>query len=314
MISSFFIAACLLVGPVRSENISIVFQEETSRELEMRILDLHHVGHLDANGYFYINHSYKPCGFISYNRLVINSAVYDNMTFQQQESQEVYRLQEGQLTLGTILTSGLFCANPGFKPIDFKDYRYSPDTPPIYNLPGKFVVKINLSHLRSASADKGAPLLAHALAAMLSLTTGDRYMITHGCVYFEKARKARAVTIIQDDRILDASIDRRGEVKILSSQKIPEVRLGPFPRYANHFMPSVKLVYEYRHGLLIPGRIADSGHFVPSTERPNISFRHYFYTNLKEPIWNLPGEIVTYEQAWERLTQHFYRWLYRRPW
>ncbi|MGL6074477.1 MAG: hypothetical protein ACRC8S_09985 [Fimbriiglobus sp.] len=147
MIPSYLFAACLLVGPVRSEHVSIVYQEDISRVVEMRILDAHHVGKLDANGYLRILETITPSGFAPTGRFVLNKVPYDNLTFQRRESPEVYQLLDGKLTLGTFRPDGMFTEKLSTKPVEFKDYRYSPDTPPIYNLPGKFVVKIDLSQL-----------------------------------------------------------------------------------------------------------------------------------------------------------------------
>jgi hypothetical protein len=53
----------------------------------------------------------------------------------------VYEFRSGRLIPGDIDDDGNFIPTVGGKIIDFKDYRYGPKAPKIYNLPGKFVKK-----------------------------------------------------------------------------------------------------------------------------------------------------------------------------
>jgi hypothetical protein len=53
----------------------------------------------------------------------------------------VYEFRSDYLILGTLNLAGDFIPAGGSKVIRFSDYRYSPDAPRIYNLPGRFVEK-----------------------------------------------------------------------------------------------------------------------------------------------------------------------------
>ncbi len=53
----------------------------------------------------------------------------------------IYEYRSGRLIPGEIDDDGNFIPIVGEKIIDFKDYRYHPKGPKIYNLPGKFVRK-----------------------------------------------------------------------------------------------------------------------------------------------------------------------------
>ncbi|MGL6073049.1 MAG: hypothetical protein ACRC8S_02685 [Fimbriiglobus sp.] len=51
-----------------------------------------------------------------------------------------YELRSGILIPGTIETSGEFKPTLGARLMNFTDYKYTPDAPPIWNLPGQFVL------------------------------------------------------------------------------------------------------------------------------------------------------------------------------
>jgi hypothetical protein len=53
----------------------------------------------------------------------------------------VYEFRSGYLILGKLNCAGDFIPAEGSRVIRFSDYRYSPDAPRIYNLPGRFVEK-----------------------------------------------------------------------------------------------------------------------------------------------------------------------------
>ena len=53
----------------------------------------------------------------------------------------VYEFRSGRLIPGDIDEKSNFVPTLGGRIVDFKDYRYSPSAPKIYNLPGKFARK-----------------------------------------------------------------------------------------------------------------------------------------------------------------------------
>jgi len=58
-------------------------------------------------------------------------------------------------------------------------------------------------------------------------------------------------------------------------------------------------VYEFRSGMLIPGKIERDGRFVPEAGGTIVPFKDYEYSPTATPIWNLPGVFLTAEQAAE---------------
>jgi hypothetical protein len=53
----------------------------------------------------------------------------------------VFEFSAGKLIKGVLDEEGVFIPEANSKVIEFKDYRYSKDTPRIYNLPGRFEKK-----------------------------------------------------------------------------------------------------------------------------------------------------------------------------
>jgi len=52
---------------------------------------------------------------------------------------KVYEFRSGRLIVGEIQLDGSFVPEAGSKVMMFKDFKYSPDRMPIWNLPGRFV-------------------------------------------------------------------------------------------------------------------------------------------------------------------------------
>ena len=94
------------------------------------------VGKLDAAGNFIPDKRWfqfkkgQPLSLVPYTT-VINP---DGPT-------QVYEFRSGRLIPDSIDEKCNFVPTVGGRIIDFKDYRYSPKAPKIYNLPGKFVPK-----------------------------------------------------------------------------------------------------------------------------------------------------------------------------
>lgn len=92
------------------------------------------IGKLDSNGTFLpekawvnLNRSDETAGAPAYT--IINAPGRKN----------VYEYRFGRLIPGDIDKEGNFVPHLDDRVIDFKDYRYRPDGPQIYNLPGRFV-------------------------------------------------------------------------------------------------------------------------------------------------------------------------------
>ncbi len=52
-----------------------------------------------------------------------------------------YEFRSGTLIRGRLIESGDFVPDVGARVMDFRDYRYDPAGPRIYNLPGRFVLR-----------------------------------------------------------------------------------------------------------------------------------------------------------------------------
>jgi hypothetical protein len=65
------------------------------------------------------------------------------------------------------------------------------------------------------------------------------------------------------------------------------------------FTSNPQKVYEFRSGMLIPGKIERDGRFVPEKGGTIIPFKEYEYSPTATPIWNLPGVFLSEEQAAE---------------
>ncbi|MGL6075280.1 MAG: hypothetical protein ACRC8S_14070 [Fimbriiglobus sp.] len=87
------------------------------------------------------------------------------------EPYKAYELRSGMLIPGTIETSGRFVPTSGAKIISFADYKYSPEAPKIWNLPGDFQLLF----------PGQSPPVPQELSAQPSWVTGppasDRYRI-----------------------------------------------------------------------------------------------------------------------------------------
>jgi len=112
------------------------FVEDTTLWVNVIQGDVESIGKLDAAGNFIPDKRYlrtlkkgqpassiPPCTLINFAQ------------------KEVYEFRSGRLIPGDIDDDGNFIPTIGGRITDFKDYRYTPKAPKIYNLPGKFVKK-----------------------------------------------------------------------------------------------------------------------------------------------------------------------------
>ncbi|HEX4614029.1 MAG TPA: hypothetical protein VH092_37955 [Urbifossiella sp.] len=103
----------------------------------------------------------------------------------------------------------------------------------------------------------------------------------------------RLVGFTRDGTLQVGKLDARGEFHRVSEHKTGE--LGVVVYRGPAFDPLAgaggkgAAVYEYRSGVLIPGRIDGSGHFVPDEGGRIIRFPDYQYSPAAVPVWNLPG-------------------------
>lgn len=69
----------------------------------------------------------------------------------------VYEYRSGVLVPGKLQEYSAFIPEVGGKIIDFKDYKYTPDGPQIYNLPGFFMKKSDYDKMMERGIDPRDP-------------------------------------------------------------------------------------------------------------------------------------------------------------
>lgn len=112
------------------------FVKDTERWVVLIQGDKHSIGKLDGSGNFLPDKRWlrqKPEQMAS----MVPPSILINSPGQK----GVYEFRSGRLIPGDIDESANFVPTVGGRIIDFKDFRYSPKAPKIYNLPGKFVRK-----------------------------------------------------------------------------------------------------------------------------------------------------------------------------
>lgn len=110
-----------------------VFVEDVNRPVAVYLNQFVLLGKLDTNGEFRLesknlrNSTELP----KWRTIAINPPTF--------RGEKVYELRSGRLIRGEIKDDGSFVPDLRSRVIDFRDYRYYPDGPRIYNLPGYFV-------------------------------------------------------------------------------------------------------------------------------------------------------------------------------
>lgn len=130
-----------LIAGVRDD--PYVFIQDTNRTVCIHRGDLRLLGKLDEFGEFHqeVSFEFGPYSGPLYHGLGSN-------TF---HPSKIYELRSGMLIPGMMRIGGRFIPEPGGEIIRFKDYQYSPNAIPIWNLPGKFV---RWSRLKDALMEK----------------------------------------------------------------------------------------------------------------------------------------------------------------
>lgn len=128
-----------------------VFIEDPGRWVGVIRGEWYLIGKLDANGEFI--HEYK---FKRNQPLTLTAEdIINLLPGENPNPKKVYEFRSGMLIPGAIQKDGRFVPEAGGKIIPFKDYKYSPDVPPIWNLPGRFVTEEEAAKLkRPKPADK----------------------------------------------------------------------------------------------------------------------------------------------------------------
>jgi hypothetical protein len=122
-----------LVPPPAQDEKKYVFVEDLDREVAVYQGEFVLLGKLDKHGELQIESKNlkNSTSLPEWRKIAINDAT--------PPGKKTYELRSGRLIRGEIKENGSFVPDLGVKIIEFKDYKYSPDAIPIYNLPGRFV-------------------------------------------------------------------------------------------------------------------------------------------------------------------------------
>jgi hypothetical protein len=116
-----------------SPDTRFVFVQNLDRDVAIISHQYFLIGKLDASGNLHVQHRILQ----SAARSRLPSFTVINERFSGKA--KAYELRSGRLVPGEIQVDGRFVPDLGSEVIDFKDYRYSSYSVPIYNLPGTFV-------------------------------------------------------------------------------------------------------------------------------------------------------------------------------
>jgi hypothetical protein len=118
--------------------------------------------------------------------------------------------------------------------------------------------------------------------------------------FFYEEDLRRLIRIHRPSLYMDGAFDSDGEFvpsSIVDLSKGPVVYSGPHTHDANLPLradPKTKTesVYEFRSGVLVPGKLDAAGNFVPTAGAKMIAFADYKCVDGAPRIWNLPGRFV----------------------
>ena len=114
------------------------FTEQLETEYYRVVGDYIYYGHLDSCGDFNLDLKKRP---VYRHRNKKEPIAGTPLISHKLEKQKVYELRSGALVPGMI-RDGRFCPEEGGRVASFVDYHPFRDNRPIYNLPGRFVVKL----------------------------------------------------------------------------------------------------------------------------------------------------------------------------
>jgi hypothetical protein len=133
------------VEGVPAPEVKFVFVQDTDRRVAIDRGDVELIGKLDEAGNFTEKFKHVKHTFYS-------GPLYYRINSTDGKPRKVYEFRSGRLIKGELDTSGNFVPEVGSTVISFKDYKYSPDAIPIWNLPGKFVIEGDKKKTRSRVA------------------------------------------------------------------------------------------------------------------------------------------------------------------
>jgi hypothetical protein len=122
-----------VASPAKATDKKYVFVEDLTREVALYRGEFVLLGKLDKHGELQVESKNlkNSTSLPEWRKIAINDAT--------PPGKKTYELRSDRLIRGEIKENGSFVPDLGVKIIEFKDYKYSPDAIPIYNLPGRFV-------------------------------------------------------------------------------------------------------------------------------------------------------------------------------
>ncbi len=137
VLAALFLAAGAIAEEPKGE---YVFVPDTERLVGMNRGNEIVIGTLDANGEFHqtmkveVQNPKIPV-------IIYKGPPFDSLNGSFVIPRSVYELRSGMLIPGKMGSTGLFVPEEDGKIIKFSKYKYGPDAPPIWNLPGRFELK-----------------------------------------------------------------------------------------------------------------------------------------------------------------------------
>jgi hypothetical protein len=125
-----------------------VYEQDLTRIVALERLGLFYLGHLDAAGNFIEDITFEPFRV----NAPYSGPHFRELNWPRTKTEKVYEYRSGRLIRGRWSEDGNFVPDLGSKVIEFGEYRYSPNAPRIYNLPGRFVLKTSASRSTNRSA------------------------------------------------------------------------------------------------------------------------------------------------------------------
>lgn len=126
------VGAVAMSDPPAAPSIQYRFVENTDRWVGVLRGGWHLIGKLDRDGEFVPEHRVRQ------GQPWTSAPAHGLLNGPRPEPTKAYEFRHGALVPGELRKDGAFVPEVGGKIIAFADYTYTPEAPPIWNLPGWF--------------------------------------------------------------------------------------------------------------------------------------------------------------------------------
>ncbi len=202
------------------------------------------------------------------------------------DGQFLYEYRSGRLVPMVYQRERGVIPEIGGKIIDFKNYKYSPTSRHIYNLPGRFQEKAASGGGPSRPRDNSITASLPLVLPLPSQPPGTEY-----------------VFIPEPNKFVNWQIGKRQCYGNLDSDGnfLPDFSLDgkpvSGPGWLLQGVKDKQLLYEYRSGLLVPMVYERQRGVIPEIGGKIIDFKDYKYSPSARLIYNLPGYFRLQDKA-----------------